>query len=321
MFAFWINYGFILHLHGQTTYSASFPSLSNLFSIRSLTNTHNSRPPDSTSPSSPPALHLHVPLQRIPPLARKCRPLRACHRRPLTRARPTAHTALHPRRALRHRRVTRARAPAHRRLSPPRPAARDVDDARQPQAGADLHRAHNLPADDGHQRHQPVRAADPREPEHQGDSHEPVRDEHLRHRQDDHLRRVPALRRRLARPPPLAAVDLDRPGHRHVLHQPVRARRPARHRPRGPARRVCGAGVRVPARGLLPVRLGPVCWIYVSEIPIARLRGLNVAIAAATQWLFHFVVARATPNMLATVGKGGYGYMIISPLFASVFDG
>lgn len=33
---------------------------------------------------------------------------------------------------------------------------------------------------------------------------------------------------------------------------------------------------------------GPVCWIYVSEIPAARLRSLNVAIAAATQWLFNF---------------------------------
>lgn len=54
---------------------------------------------------------------------------------------------------------------------------------------------------------------------------------------------------------------------------------------------------------------GPVCWIYVSEIPAARLRSLNVAIAAATQWLFNFVVARATPNMMATVGKGGYGYV------------
>jgi Sugar (and other) transporter len=52
---------------------------------------------------------------------------------------------------------------------------------------------------------------------------------------------------------------------------------------------------------------GPVCWIYVSEIPAARLRSLNVAIASATQWLFNFVVARATPNMLATVGTGGYG--------------
>jgi sugar porter (SP) family MFS transporter len=55
---------------------------------------------------------------------------------------------------------------------------------------------------------------------------------------------------------------------------------------------------------------GPVCWIYVSEIPTARLRSLNVAIAAATQWLFNFVVARATPNMLVTVGAHGYGYVI-----------
>jgi hypothetical protein len=52
-----------------------------------------------------------------------------------------------------------------------------------------------------------------------------------------------------------------------------------------------------------------VCWIYVSEIPTARLRSLNVAMAAATQWLFNFVVARATPNMLVTVGAHGYGYV------------
>ena len=25
------------------------------------------------------------------------------------------------------------------------------------------------------------------------------------------------------------------------------------------------------------------------------------------QWLFNFVVARATPNMMATMGQGGYG--------------
>ncbi|KAF1958909.1 general substrate transporter [Byssothecium circinans] len=56
---------------------------------------------------------------------------------------------------------------------------------------------------------------------------------------------------------------------------------------------------------------GPVCWIYVSEIPTARLRSLNVAIAAATQWLFNFVVARATPVMMVTVGKQGYGAFLI----------
>ncbi|CAO2657340.1 Nn.00g034660.m01.CDS01 [Neocucurbitaria sp. VM-36] len=56
---------------------------------------------------------------------------------------------------------------------------------------------------------------------------------------------------------------------------------------------------------------GPVCWIYVSEIPAARLRSLNVAIAAGTQWLFNFVVARATPNMMTTVGNNGYGTFLI----------
>jgi hypothetical protein len=52
---------------------------------------------------------------------------------------------------------------------------------------------------------------------------------------------------------------------------------------------------------------GPACWIYASEIPAARLRSLNVAYAAATQWLFNFVVARAVPTMLITVGSDGYG--------------
>ncbi|OCT44264.1 Quinate permease [Cladophialophora carrionii] len=43
-------------------------------------------------------------------------------------------------------------------------------------------------------------------------------------------------------------------------------------------------------------------WIYASEIPTARLRALTVALAAATQWLFNFVVARSVPVMLVTVG-------------------
>ncbi|KAJ5911337.1 Quinate permease [Penicillium subrubescens] len=60
---------------------------------------------------------------------------------------------------------------------------------------------------------------------------------------------------------------------------------------------------------------GPVCWIYVSEIPSARLRSLNVAFGAATQWLFNFVVARAVPVMLTTVGANGYGTYIIFACF------
>ncbi|KAI2641022.1 MFS sugar transporter-like protein [Xylaria nigripes] len=52
---------------------------------------------------------------------------------------------------------------------------------------------------------------------------------------------------------------------------------------------------------------GPACWIIVSEIPTARLRPLNVALAAATQWLFNFIVSRTLPVMLATLGFKGYG--------------
>ena len=56
---------------------------------------------------------------------------------------------------------------------------------------------------------------------------------------------------------------------------------------------------------------GPVCWIYVSEIPTSRLRGLNVSLAAATQWIFNLAVARATPVMLNNAGAHGYGTYFI----------
>jgi Sugar (and other) transporter len=56
---------------------------------------------------------------------------------------------------------------------------------------------------------------------------------------------------------------------------------------------------------------GPLCWIYVSKIPTSRLRGLNVSLAAATQWIFNLAVARARPVMLQTVGKNGYGTYFI----------
>lgn len=63
---------------------------------------------------------------------------------------------------------------------------------------------------------------------------------------------------------------------------------------------------------------GPACWIYVSEIPTQRLRPLNVALAAATQWLFNFVVARAVPNMIVTVGANGYGTYLIFGSFGVI---
>jgi sugar porter (SP) family MFS transporter len=65
---------------------------------------------------------------------------------------------------------------------------------------------------------------------------------------------------------------------------------------------------------------GPACWIYASEIPAARLRSLNVSYAAATQWLFNFVVARAVPTMLVTVGSDGYGtYLIFGSFCFAMF--
>lgn len=66
---------------------------------------------------------------------------------------------------------------------------------------------------------------------------------------------------------------------------------------------------------------GPACWILASEIPTARLRSMNVSYAAATQWLFNFVVARSVPVMLVTVGgPTGYGtYLIFGSFCFSMF--
>ncbi|CAI7585287.1 unnamed protein product [Penicillium manginii] len=56
---------------------------------------------------------------------------------------------------------------------------------------------------------------------------------------------------------------------------------------------------------------GPVVWTYCSEIPAARLRPLQMGMATASQWLFNFVVAKATPNMFATLGVNGFGTYFI----------
>ncbi|KAF2100151.1 general substrate transporter [Rhizodiscina lignyota] len=55
---------------------------------------------------------------------------------------------------------------------------------------------------------------------------------------------------------------------------------------------------------------GATAWIYCAEIPTARLRAMNVSIAAGSQWLWNFVIARATPNMLVNMGSNGYGTYI-----------
>lgn len=66
----------------------------------------------------------------------------------------------------------------------------------------------------------------------------------------------------------------------------------------------------------LSMRVFPMCTskrtlvhllVYNAEIHSARLRGTAFGAAAATNWLFNFVVSRATPVMLDTMGEGGYG--------------
>ncbi|RYP12646.1 hypothetical protein DL767_011181 [Monosporascus sp. MG133] len=61
---------------------------------------------------------------------------------------------------------------------------------------------------------------------------------------------------------------------------------------------------------------GPCCWIYVSEIPSTRLRAMNVAQAAATQWLFNFIIARTAPTMMTRMGKDGYGTFFLFGAFS-----
>lgn len=63
---------------------------------------------------------------------------------------------------------------------------------------------------------------------------------------------------------------------------------------------------------------GPVVWTYSSEIPPARLRAVMMGMATASQWLFNFVVAKATPSMFATLGEGGFGTYFVYGTFCFI---
>ncbi|KAJ0274032.1 hypothetical protein Brms1b_007926 [Colletotrichum noveboracense] len=63
---------------------------------------------------------------------------------------------------------------------------------------------------------------------------------------------------------------------------------------------------------------GPVVWTYSSEIPPARLRALMMGMATASQWLFNFVVAKATPSMFATLGTNGFGTYFVYGTFCFI---
>lgn len=42
---------------------------------------------------------------------------------------------------------------------------------------------------------------------------------------------------------------------------------------------------------------------------------IQETLAAATQWLFNLVIARSVPNMLVTMGAGGYGAFFLFARF------
>jgi MFS family permease len=46
---------------------------------------------------------------------------------------------------------------------------------------------------------------------------------------------------------------------------------------------------------------GPIPWVYLSEIFPTRLRSYGVAMGAATQWLFNFVITEVTPHAVNTI--------------------
>ncbi|KAI7091445.1 general substrate transporter [Hortaea werneckii] len=47
---------------------------------------------------------------------------------------------------------------------------------------------------------------------------------------------------------------------------------------------------------------GPTPWVFVSEIFPTRLRGYGVGLAAATQWLFNFIITKITPEAVNNIG-------------------
>ena len=47
---------------------------------------------------------------------------------------------------------------------------------------------------------------------------------------------------------------------------------------------------------------GPLPWLYLGEIFSSRTREIGVAVGAASQWLFNFVMSQMTPHAIANIG-------------------
>jgi hypothetical protein len=47
---------------------------------------------------------------------------------------------------------------------------------------------------------------------------------------------------------------------------------------------------------------GPVSWLYLGEIFPTRIREFGIAIGAAAQWLFNFMLSQITPHAVNNLG-------------------
>jgi MFS family permease len=64
---------------------------------------------------------------------------------------------------------------------------------------------------------------------------------------------------------------------------------------------------------------GPTPWVLVSEIFPTRLRAYGVGLAAATQWLFNYVITKVTPEAVASIGWRTFLMFAIFCLAMTVF--
>jgi hypothetical protein len=51
--------------------------------------------------------------------------------------------------------------------------------------------------------------------------------------------------------------------------------------------------------------VGPVPWVYCSEIFNNRTRSYGLAVASSSQWLWNLIISRYTPNMVLELKNGG----------------
>lgn len=70
-------------------------------------------------------------------------------------------------------------------------------------------------------------------------------------------------------------------------------------------------------RGLLILIRGPMAWAVTSEIYPSRYRSTYIALCAASNWLFNFIIGFATPFVTSDIGFS-YGYLFAVCNFIAV---